>query len=55
MLDLLSKQGLFDLEVQAKVDMIIDELHTVEDIGIVLGQTFAHALGDKIGIIPLRV
>lgn len=50
MLELLSKQGLFDLKIQARGDIYIDEHHTVEDIGIVLGQTFAKALGDKKGI-----
>jgi len=50
MLDLFSKQGLFDLNIKAKGDMYIDEHHTVEDIGIVLGQTFLQALGDKKGI-----
>jgi imidazoleglycerol phosphate dehydratase HisB len=50
MLDLFSKQGLFDLVVKAKGDMFIDEHHTVEDIGIVLGQVFAKALGEKKGI-----
>jgi imidazoleglycerol phosphate dehydratase HisB len=50
MLDLFGKHGLFDLDVKAKGDTQIDEHHTVEDIGIVLGQTFAEALGDKKGI-----
>lgn len=50
MLDLFARQGLFDLEIKAKGDMYIDEHHTVEDIGIVLGKTFANALGDKRGI-----
>lgn len=50
MLDLLAKQGLFDLKIKAKGDINIDEHHTVEDIGIVLGQSFAKALGDKKGI-----
>lgn len=50
MLDLFSKQGLFDLDIKAKGDMFIDEHHTVEDIGIVLGQAFLEALGDKKGI-----
>lgn len=50
MLDLLAKQGLFDMSIKAKGDMYIDEHHTVEDIGIVLGQSFAQALGDKKGI-----
>lgn len=47
MLDLFSKQGLFDLTVKATGDTYIDEHHTVEDIGIVLGSAFAKALGDK--------
>lgn len=50
MLDLFSKQGLFDLNIKAKGDTYIDEHHTVEDIGIVLGQTFLEALGNKKGI-----
>ncbi|VVA43967.1 Imidazoleglycerol-phosphate dehydratase [Candidatus Roizmanbacteria bacterium] len=50
MLDLFAKQGLFDLNIKAKGDMFIDEHHTVEDIGIVLGQAFSKALGDKKGI-----
>lgn len=50
MLDLFSKHGLFDLTVTAKGDTYIDEHHTVEDIGIVLGEAFAKALGDKKGI-----
>ncbi|MFZ2206032.1 MAG: imidazoleglycerol-phosphate dehydratase HisB [Microgenomates group bacterium] len=50
MLDLFARQGLFDLEIKAKGDMYIDEHHTVEDLGIVLGKTFANALGAKRGI-----
>lgn len=50
MLDLFSKHGLFDLVVKAKGDTFIDEHHTVEDIGIVLGQAFAESLSDKKGI-----
>jgi len=50
MLDLFSKQGLFDLNIKAKGYIYIDEHHTVEDIGIVLGQAFYKALGDKKGI-----
>ncbi|OGH14914.1 MAG: imidazoleglycerol-phosphate dehydratase [Candidatus Levybacteria bacterium RIFCSPLOWO2_02_FULL_37_10] len=50
MLDLFAKHGLFDLSIKAEGDMHIDEHHTVEDIGIVLGEAFARALGDKIGI-----
>ncbi|EKE15294.1 MAG: Imidazoleglycerol-phosphate dehydratase [uncultured bacterium] len=50
MLDLFSKHGLFDLNIKATGDMFIDEHHTVEDIGIVLGQAFYKAIGDKKGI-----
>jgi len=50
MLDLFSKHGLFDLNIKAKGDTYIDEHHTVEDIGIVLGQAFSQALKDKKGI-----
>jgi len=50
MLDLFSKHGLFDLNIKAKGDTYIDEHHTVEDIGIVLGQAFLQALKDKKGI-----
>lgn len=50
MLDLFAKHGLFDLTVRAKGDTIIDDHHTTEDIGIVLGDAFAQALGDKKGI-----
>lgn len=50
MLDLFSKQGLFNLVIKAKGDLYIDEHHTVEDVGIVLGQSFAKAIGDKKGI-----
>ena len=50
MLDLFAKHGLFDLTIKAKGDTYIDEHHTVEDIGIVLGQAFGEALKDKKGI-----
>ncbi|MBL9212406.1 MAG: imidazoleglycerol-phosphate dehydratase HisB [Opitutaceae bacterium] len=50
MLNLFSKHGLFDLEVLAKGDINVDYHHTVEDIGIVLGEAFKQALGNKIGI-----
>lgn len=49
-LDLFTKHGVFDLTVKVKGDMYIDEHHTVEDIGIVLGEVFAKALGEKRGI-----
>ena len=50
MLDQIACHGLFDLNVQAKGDLHIDAHHTVEDIGITLGQAFARAVGDKKGI-----
>ncbi len=50
MLDLFARHGLFDLEVEASGDIDIDFHHTVEDIGIVLGQAIKEALGDKTGI-----
>ncbi len=50
MLALLSKHGFFDLSVQAKGDTEIDDHHTVEDIGIVLGEAIKQALGKKEGI-----
>lgn len=50
MLNLFSKHGLFDLEVKAKGDLNVDYHHTVEDIGLVLGDAFKQALGNKIGI-----
>ena len=50
MLDQIARHGLIDLEVQAKGDLHIDAHHTVEDIGITLGQAFAKAVGDKKGI-----
>ncbi len=50
MLALLAKHGFFDLSVQAKGDTEIDDHHTVEDIGIVLGEALKQALGKKEGI-----
>ena len=50
MLSLLAKHGFFDLTVEAKGDTDIDDHHTVEDIGIVLGDAFKQALGEKVGI-----
>ncbi|MHB8236780.1 MAG: imidazoleglycerol-phosphate dehydratase HisB [Acidithiobacillus ferrivorans] len=44
------RHGLFDLRIQAQGDLDIDAHHTVEDIGITLGQAFARAVGDKTGI-----
>ncbi len=50
MLEGFAKHGFFDLEIQVEGDVHVDAHHTVEDTGIVLGQTFAKALGDKEGI-----
>ncbi len=50
MLDQIARHGLIDLEVAAKGDLEIDAHHTVEDIGITLGQAFAKAIGDKRGV-----
>lgn len=50
MLDQVARHGMMDIAVQAKGDLHIDAHHTVEDIGITLGQAFARALGDKKGI-----
>lgn len=50
MLELFAKHGLFDLEIECKGDLAIDDHHTVEDIAITLGQAFAQSLGDKAGI-----
>ena len=50
MLDLFAKHGQFDLKVDARGDVDIDDHHTVEDIGICLGQALREALGDKAGI-----
>jgi imidazoleglycerol-phosphate dehydratase len=50
MLDQIARHGVFDLEVTAKGDLHIDAHHTVEDIGITLGQAFTKAIGDKAGV-----
>ncbi len=50
MLDQVARHGLIDLEIEAQGDLAIDAHHTVEDIGISLGQALAQALGDKRGI-----
>lgn len=50
MLNAFGRHGLFDLKVHAKGDIEVDAHHTVEDVGIVLGQAFAQAMGDKRGI-----
>jgi len=50
MLELFAKHGGFDLDLDARGDLDVDQHHTVEDVGIVLGQCFARALGDRKGI-----
>jgi imidazoleglycerol-phosphate dehydratase len=50
MLDQVARHGVFDIEVEAKGDLHIDAHHTVEDIGITLGQAFAQAVGGKEGV-----
>jgi imidazoleglycerol-phosphate dehydratase len=51
MLELFAHHGGFDLDLKATGDLDVDQHHTVEDVGIVLGQAFAQALGDKRGIL----
>ena len=51
MLDQIARHGMMDLDIVAKGDLHIDAHHTVEDIGITLGQAFAQAVGDKKGIV----
>ena len=51
MLDQVARHGLIDLDITAKGDLHIDAHHTVEDIGITLGQAFSQAAGDKKGIV----
>jgi imidazoleglycerol-phosphate dehydratase len=50
MLDSLARHGLFDLHVQAKGDLHVDEHHTVEDVGIALGRALGEAIGDRRGL-----
>ena len=51
MMEAFGRHGLFNLTIKAQGDIEIDAHHTVEDVGIVLGQAFAQALGDKRGIV----
>jgi len=51
MMDQIARHGLIDLDITCKGDLHIDDHHTVEDIGITLGQAFAEAIGDKKGIV----
>jgi imidazoleglycerol-phosphate dehydratase len=50
MLELLARHGAFDLKLKAQGDLDVDQHHTVEDVGIALGEAFTRALGDKRGI-----
>jgi len=50
MLDQVARHGMIDLDIEAKGDLEIDAHHTVEDIGITLGQAFVRAIGDKAGV-----
>ena len=50
MLELFARHGGFDLDLFAEGDLDVDQHHTVEDVGIVLGQCFSQALGDRVGI-----
>ncbi|ACO76714.1 imidazoleglycerol-phosphate dehydratase [Azotobacter vinelandii CA] len=51
MLDQIARHGLIDLDIECQGDLHIDDHHTVEDVGITLGQAFARAIGDKKGIV----
>jgi imidazoleglycerol-phosphate dehydratase len=55
MLELFARHGLFDLEITCKGDLKIDDHHSVEDTAITLGQAFAQAMGDKVGIVRYGV
>ena len=50
MLDSFSRHGFFNIDIEAKGDLEVDYHHTVEDVGLALGQAFKDALGDKRGI-----
>ena len=50
MLDQIARHGMIDLEIEAQGDLHIDAHHTVEDVGITLGQALAKAIGDKKGV-----
>ena len=50
MLESFSKHSMIDLEIAAKGDIEIDDHHTIEDVGILLGEAFSQAIGDKVGI-----
>src|SRR5438874_12624694 len=50
MLELFARHGLFDLEIECRGDLEIDDHHSVEDVAITLGQAFSQAIGDKAGV-----
>jgi len=50
MIDQIARHGMMDIKIEAKGDLHIDAHHTVEDVGITLGQAFAKAIGDKKGV-----
>ena len=51
MIDQIARHGMLDLKIDAKGDLEIDAHHTVEDVGITLGQAFSQAIGDKTGVV----
>ena len=53
MLTLFARHGRFDLEITCQGDTFVDDHHTVEDVGICLGDAFAQALGDKLSLIHI--
>ncbi len=53
MLEQIARHGRFDLKIEAKGDLHVDEHHTIEDVGLVLGQVFLKALGDRKGIVRM--
>lgn len=53
MLEQIGKHGRFDLEIEASGDLHVDEHHTIEDVGMVLGQAISQALGDRSGIVRM--
>ena len=55
MLESFSKHSMIDLDVQAAGDIEIDDHHTIEDVGILLGEAFSEAIGDKKGIFNKKI
>jgi imidazoleglycerol-phosphate dehydratase len=50
MLDSLARHGFFDMKIRAEGDLAVDQHHTVEDVGLAVGEAFSQALGDRVGI-----